>query len=330
VSAPRALIVGAGSLGTLYGACLARAGLDVQLLARPAHAEAIGAAGEVFVEEGEARWSARLRATADPAAVGPAELVVLLTQCQDGEAALASLRHVAGAVELAVSLQNGGATDGVLADWCGRERVLGGASMVGATLVAPGTVRHTLPGVTYVGELDGTVSPRAERLGGWLERGGLQVLVTDRVRSAEWSKLVNAAASMALTALPRVGLQTALADPLLSRCYAELVREGARVAERAGVQVGDWPGMVPVATLSALPLADGAALLQRRGQAIMAEGKARITSSMLRSVETGRPLEVDAVHGFLVAEAGRLGVDAPMLRLAHALLTAIDAQAREG
>ena len=230
----RVLIVGAGSLGTLYGAVLARACCEVQLLARPAHAEAIAAAGGVQVEDPAGHWTARLRATADPAAVEPADTVLLLTQVQDGPAALAPLEPAG--VRLAVSLQNGGGTERALEDWCGHDNVASATSMVGATLVAPGRVAHTAAGPTYLG-------PGAEALAARLESGGLETIVTERIRSAQWSKLVNAAATMTITALPRLPLHVAFTE--MSVAYVELVREGAAVARRSGVEPRTGRGWSP-------------------------------------------------------------------------------------
>jgi 2-dehydropantoate 2-reductase len=316
------LVVGAGSLGSLYGAALARAGGDVQLLARPAHAAAITAAGYVVVSQGAQEWRATLSATSDPAAVRPAETVLLLTQAQDSEAALGSVAHARDAVTLAVSLQNGGGTERSLQDWCGAARVAGGTSMVGATLLAPGRVAHTNPGLTFVGELDGSVSERTEDLGARLRAGGLECVVTDRVRSAEWSKLVHAAATMTVTALPRLPLHAALIDA--ATACAQLVREGGAVAAAAGVALDDWPGMLPVATMCAAGLDEATKLVAARGREFAAAGATAIKVSMLRSIETGRRLELGSVHGFLVAEADRLGVEVPRLRLAFDLLGAID------
>ena len=111
VSPDSVLIVGAGSLGTLYGACLSRAGCDVQLLARPAHAAAIADAGCVVVEDHGTEWRAALLATPEPGEVRPASIVLLVTQTQDSESALASIGHVRDDVAVAVSLQNGGGTE---------------------------------------------------------------------------------------------------------------------------------------------------------------------------------------------------------------------------
>ena len=323
--APRVLVVGAGALGTLYGAAMARAGADVQLLGRRAHAEAIEAAGGVTVEGFGPASHVALRAAWDAQAVEPAEIVIVMTKSHDTERALGMLDHVRAGVEVAVSFQNGVEKDALLAAWCGPERVVGGMSMVGATLATPGMVRHTLAGTTYVGELTGERSARVKRLAGLLERGGMPVVTTERIVSAEWSKLVHAAPTMTITALPRVPFHRALLDRSLASAYVESLREGAAVAAAAGVELDDWPGMFPVRTLAALSRAEAIAAVRERGRQMAAAGATDVRVSMLADIEAGRPLETGAVHGFLVRAAQRRGVDVPVTRAALDLFLALDA-----
>jgi 2-dehydropantoate 2-reductase len=323
--APRVLVVGAGALGSVYGAAMARAGADVQLLARRAHAEAIAAAGGVTVEGLGGTSLVPLRGIAEPAAAEPADVVVVMTKSHDTARALAGLDHVRAGVEVAVSFQNGVEKDALLAAWCGAERVVGGMSMVGATLSEPGTVAHTLDGTTYVGELGGGTSDRVRALAGLLERGGMPVVTTERIVSAEWSKLVHAAPTMTITALPRLSFHRALLDPSLASVYMDSLHEGAAVASAAGGELDDWPGMFPVRTLVGLAPERAVEAVHERGRQMEAAGATDVRVSMLADIEAGRPLEVGAVHGFLVQEAERLGVDVPVTRAALDLFLAIDA-----
>src|SRR5579884_930237 len=244
----RVLVVGAGALGTVYGAGLARSGVSVQLLARRAHAEAIQAAGAVEIRGVDETWHAELRADWRPERIEPADTVIVMTKSHDTAPALAELRHVVEAVEVAVSFQNGIEKDRLLAEWCGADRVVGGMSMVGATLDRPGTVNHTLPGTTYAGELPNGVSPRVQALAAALEAGGLRAVVTDQILSVEWSKLVHAGPSMTMTALPQLPFHRALQDSGMADLYVRLLREGAAVAAAGSdpVEFLDLPGMFPV------------------------------------------------------------------------------------
>lgn len=325
----RAVVVGAGALGTVYGAGLARAGASVQLLTRRPHAEAIQAAGGVDISDVDGGWHAPLTADWRPERIEPADTVIVMTKSHDTARALAALPHLAEAVEVAVSFQNGIEKDRLLARWCGSDRVIGGMSMVGATLDRPGSVSHTLRGTTYIGELPRGISPRINALGAALERGGLTAVVTDRILSVEWSKLVHAGPSMTITALPQLPFHQVLQDPDLADLYMRLLREGAAVAaaEPDPVPLEDLPGMFPVRTFLAVTHAEAVAMVQARGREMELAGATNVITSMLSDLQSGRRLELDAIHGFIVEEGDRLGVPVPYNRTCLELLRALDASA---
>lgn len=320
----RVLVVGAGSLGSVYGALLARSGLDVQLFAREAHARAIQSAGGIAVESGGESTVAPARAEWRPERIEPADVVVVLTKTPDTEAALSSLAHVRDGIRLAVSLQNGVAKDDVLGRWCGGDAVVGGTSMVGGTLRAPGAVVHTSAGVTVLGELSGGSSPRVDRFAALLESAGLPTVVSDDVRAVEWAKLVHAVPTMAVPALVRLPLHRCLIERPLAEVYVRLVREGVAVARATGVDVDDGPIGYPVREIAAAPDEQAVALVQEHGRRLERAGMTEIRVSMLQSIERGRRTEFDAVHGFLVREAERVGVPVPATRLCAQLLAGLD------
>lgn len=318
------LVAGAGSLGSVYGGLLARAGFDVQLLGREPHARAVQEQGGLRVESFGESFLAPCRAEWRPARIEPAEIVIVLTKTPDTEAALAPLGHVRDEILLAVSLQNGVQKDDVLSRWCGAERVVGGVSMVGATLVEPGLVRHTFRGATFVGELPEGTSPRIAAFGEMLAAGGLEAVVTDRVLSAEWSKLAQAVPPMSIAALTRLRFHELLLDPDLASLYAGLLRETVSVAAAAGVEVDDWPSMFPVRTIASLPHAEAVERVHAEGRRLERGGMTEVKISMLQSVERGRKLEVEAVQGFVSREGARLGVPVPAVDACYRLLAGMD------
>jgi 2-dehydropantoate 2-reductase len=302
------VIIGAGSLGSAYGAVLAKAGADVQLLAREAHARAITAAGGILLDDERVP----LRAEHRPERIEPVEIAILLTKGHDSQQALDTLPHLRERVRVAVSLQNGVLKDRVLADWCGAERVAGGASLVGATLLEPGAVRLTSPGITYFG-------PGAEPLPALLTSQGLEGVVTDDIEAVEWAKLVQAVAVMSITAPTGLVMHAALLDPALAELFVGLVREGTAVANASGVEIKDVRGLFPLQSIAEA----GTGLVQATGRALEERGATNVRVSMLEDVRRGRRLELDDVHGFLVAEGSRLGVEVPLIRERFAVLSEI-------
>ena len=181
----RVVVVGAGALGTVYGAGLARGGATVQLLARRPHAEAIRAAGGVEIRGVDGSWHAELDADWRPERIEPADTVIVMTKSHDTARALAELPQLVDGIEVAASFQNGIEKDRLLAEWCGKDRVVGGMSMVGATLERPGVVSHTLPGATYTGELPEETAPASRRSEPHCKTAGCAR--SSRRRSFRWS-----------------------------------------------------------------------------------------------------------------------------------------------
>lgn len=313
----RVLIAGAGSLGTVYGAYLARADHDVQLLCRGSHAAAVTARGGVRLRTLTGDFDASLRATADPAALEPVDTVVLLCKTPDTDGMLAGIRHLADGVETAVSLQNGMVGRAALQRWTAPDAVIGGVSMVGGTLTEPGVAEHTFAGPTFLG-------PGAADLAEALRAGGLEVVVTDQIDSVEWSKLVHASPSMAVTALTRLDFHLAFTLPELADVFLDLVLEGVGVADAVGVGVQDWPHLLPVRTLASASRAEALARVRAHGDRLVAAGMTNVRISMLQSVERGRRTEVDAIHGHLVRTAVAHDVAVPVTRTVHRLLAGLD------
>jgi 2-dehydropantoate 2-reductase len=322
--AERVLIIGAGSLGSVYGGLLARAGHDVQLLAREPHARAIEAAGGLRLESSGEELLVPLRADWRPGRIEPAEIAILLTKSLDTAGALAGLEHIRSGLRLAVSLQNSVEKDDLLRAWCGPGPVVGGVSMVGGTLVEPGYARHTFDRATVVGELPTGSSPRVERFAGLLRDAGLSGVVSQNVLGAEWAKVIHSAPVMALAVLTRMHLHELLLSPDLARIYVRLAREGATVAEAAGVELDDGPLDFPLRRIVSADDDEAVELVRNEGRRMETAGMTRIRVSMLQSVERGRRTEVETVHGFVVREAVRLGVPVPTSELFYSLLEAID------
>ena len=321
----RVLIVGAGSLGTVYGGFLARAGFRVEMLAREAHARAIQDASGVWIESEQTRWLAPVLADWRPSRLQPAEVLILCSKVPDSLEALAGLGHVRSSLRLAVSFQSGIEKDQLLADWCGQKTVVGGASQLGAVLAGPGLARQTTSGPTFLGELDGSMSPRIERFAGVLQSAGLEVIVTDQVLSVEWSKLALSVAGVTTQALTSRNNQEVLLTPELAGVYIQLIRETAAVAAAAGVAVEDWRGLLPVKTIVSTDHQAAVELLGSIGRDMVTRG---IIARRIPVLEMGRRMEADATLGFVVHEARRLGVPVPAVEFGYRLLTGINRHLR--
>jgi 2-dehydropantoate 2-reductase len=236
----RIAIVGAGGIGAIYGAALAKAGQDVTFVARGAHLRAMqenglrieGDRGETIVRPAQA--------TDDPATIaamgGTVDYALLCTKLWDVESAGAQLRPIVGHDTAVVALQNGVDAHERLMPILGSGAVMGGTAWVTGSIVSAGVVRQT---GTYFqmtfGEPGGGTSPRGERLRDICAAAGIEGVLSPDIRVPLWQKFLLLVPLANLNALTRVPLGTWRCDRELLGLFEDSLRETIAVGEAEGV-----------------------------------------------------------------------------------------------
>ena len=303
----RVLIVGAGAIGGVTAARLTRAGCDVTVLdAHVEHARLMSDPGLLFDELGvESRVVVSAVSSAD-ALVGPFDFALVFLKAPYIEVALTPLLE-RGLVEHYVSFGNGLVQQRVL-EVVGPERFMVGIVEWGATNLGPGHVRQTTVAPFVVGESDGTVTDRLERLARVLEHAG-DVKVSTDVYGQVWAKLLLNSTFSGLGAVSGMVYADVMREPHGHELAFALWTEGHGVATGLGVALDDVAGVhadrLVVRDESDVPGAEEA----------LAELMARLgptKASMLQDLERGAVTEVDVINGGVVLEASRLGLAAPL------------------
>jgi 2-dehydropantoate 2-reductase len=295
----RICVVGAGSIGSLFAAHLATVTDVLVLTRRREHAQALNEQG--LQVTGRHDFTARVTAGSDPRDLPDFDLGIVATKANGVEQAAESL---AGRFPNAtvMTVQNGlGAEEIVRAhgDW----PLISGVTFMSGTKHSDTHVEYILDTPTWIGPYGDTPFGRVEEVARLLVDSGLKAQALPDLRPAQWSKLIfNATVNgvSALTGLPHdehFAAEIEAGD--LGHLVHELVDEGKRVADAAGVELYDDPWEMNV-------------LATQRGSAHR--------PSMLEDVETGRPTEVESINGALVREAERLGLDVPLQRALYALV----------
>jgi len=304
----RILVAGAGALGSVFGGFLAAAGHDVTLLGRPAHMEAITAAG-LCVDGlfGERRVTG-LAVAVDAASLCPPYDAILVTvKSYDTVAMLGLVGPLLGASGCVISLQNGlGNLERVL-EAVGPARAVGGRVIFGAEIPAPGAARVTVCaepvaiGAVRLG--DGAADAHARTWSARLAAGGIPAEHTPDVHAHLWAKVFYNAALNPLGALAGVPYGALAADADARAIMDEVIDEGYAVARARGI--------VPT-----IPDVDG---YREAFYARLVPSTAHHRSSMLQDLERGRRTEIDAINGALWAFGRGAGVatpvNAPLTRL---------------
>lgn len=301
----RIVVVGAGAIGSYFGAVLAKAGASVNLIGRERHVQAINRDGLIFLTESRTERIA-LRATTDIAAVGAADLVLFCVKSLDtGQAARQMAPHL-GRDAVVLSLQNG--VDNVERIRLHvRNRVFPVLVYVGANIPAPGRVTHTAGNRIVIGELGkfraADSRDALERVVALFNAAGISTQISSDIESDLWTKLVMNAAYNVISALSGAQYGQMVAVPEVRAIMRAVVDEVAQVARAKGIRLPDDIADAAMAFAHTMPTT---------------------RSSMAQDFANGRPTEVDHLNGYIVREAEALGIVTPVNRTLTALMKLLE------
>jgi len=196
----RTYMIGAGAMGSVYGALLARAGFDVTLIdPREDHIDRVRREG-VVVEGVRGRHVIRVRAQTSAAGLDKAGFAIVFTDANATRDAAHTAAHLLEPDGFALTLQNGIGNVEALAAELGKDRVIAGVTMNSAALPEAGRAAYTNAGVTSIGELDGRVSARIEEVARMLNQAQIETRIVSDPMSEIWTKFVLNCAINPLTA----------------------------------------------------------------------------------------------------------------------------------
>ena len=222
---PSVAVVGAGALGSYYGAKLARLGLGVSFLARRDvhHLQQHGL--KIRCTEGDFDLKS-VSAFARPEEIGPVDLVIISIKTTANDTLQALVPSLLGPNTLVCTLQNGLGNEEFLASIADRDRILSGVCHVCVSRPEPGVALNMSGGNIRFSDLSGGDTPRARSLAALFEKAGLRCSVAPSVGSARWYKLVWNVPFNGLS-ITSGGIDTAkiLADPKLYRETLDLMQE---------------------------------------------------------------------------------------------------------
>ncbi len=315
------VIIGAGALGSIYAAYLARDRHQVSLVARGARAAALAKHG--LPVEGKDAFTARCDIVTQPEALRDADVLIVAVKTYDTEAALARLSGLR--IKSAFSVQNGVLKNRQLADVFGPEAVLGSISMVGGDVLPPdgdrpGAARYSVAGPTVIGEPSGGESARVQSLVAAFEHAGLKAQASPDITSAEWSKFVAWSGFSTVAVMTRQPTWRFMSDPDTALIAARVMRETANVAIKHGVKLQD-SGFSSQAFINGSE-ADAVKAAQAYGEKMHANAPG-FRQSILQDADRNRRLEVHETLDYTLTLAQQLGVATPTLDLCCRVLRVV-------
>jgi 2-dehydropantoate 2-reductase len=291
---PKVAVVGAGAIGGLFGGLLRQGGLDVTLIDRWSdHVDTINQRGLTMTGHG-GKQTIAITATTDAASVGPVDVVIIQTKAMHTIEAVQAARGLFGPNTVAISFQNGLGNEENIGSVIGIERVLGGLTAQGAIVTRPGIVHNYSDLPSYIGELEGCLSARAERIAEAFTAAGLETHASGELRKVMWKKYLANVALSAASGSTNLNSQQMMAIPELKAVCIGAMEEAALVAAAEGILLTDTEKQEILAPL------------------ISPEGTGASKSSLCADLLKERPTEIDTIAGAVVRLGREHGIATPI------------------
>ncbi|HEY1731656.1 MAG TPA: 2-dehydropantoate 2-reductase, partial [Terriglobales bacterium] len=301
----RILIVGAGAIGSLYAAHLARVAEVWVFARRGQHAASINDRG--IRVTGRNEFHTRLKATTEPRELPAFDFGIVATKASQTREAFAPVAHLfpCGAV---LSAQNGLGSEEVMAQLMPAGYVIRGTTFMSGTRFADDHVHYELNTPTWMGPFEPSSTPYAmvEELAALINQSGLKAEALPDARPAQWSKLIFNASVNSVSALtelphsPHFAAEAGFSD--LGHLLHQLIEEGKTVAAALGIELHEDPW-----TMNCI----GA--------------QTNHPPSMLYDIRHRQTTEVDYLGGAIAGQAARAGVQAPLHTALYRLIKALEA-----
>ena len=284
-------IVGPGAIGCLFAGFLAKANEEVWLLDRnPQRAERLKEEGIKI--EGLSNISVKINATTNPDEIGRTDLVIICVKSYDTEEALRSAKQLVGEKTAVMTLQNGIGNTQIMGDIVGQDRVIGGITSHGATLLGWGHIRNAGKGETIIGKTDAKALGQLEDVSAILNKAGFETKISKDIDAIIWSKLIINVGINVLTALTRLNNGRLIEYEGTKDIMRLAVFEAVKIAEAKGIKL-----------IYENPIEKVESVCKATGGNV---------SSMLQDVLNKKRTEIDFINGAIVKLGQSLDIPTPI------------------
>lgn len=314
----KVLIIGAGAIGSLIAARLARSGCDVSLLARDPSPAAVQRYDIRLIDD-SGDHIVPVRFVRENAQLGPQDLIILAVKAHSIAGALPQIVPILDPDTTILTAGNGvpwwffegqdeapsavGLTsvdpNGEIAKSLRQQPLVGCVLFPAAQMVAPGVVRHLSGNRIVIGN-PRSKDHQAAMVASLFDKAKFEAPVAPNIRAALWAKLVGNAAINPLSVITGATIKHIAEHPSLSQVLTSAMME----IDAVGASVEIAPMMTQPERLK------------------LAASVGDHKTSMLQDFEAGRPLEVSPLLGAVREIAQWKGVPTPVLDTIHHLVAA--------
>ena len=300
----KTMIVGPGAMGCLFAGLLTESGNEVWLLDKhPQRAKKLSQEGLHIEGIGGCRIVS-LKVTSNPHDIAVPDLVFVWVKAYDTLDAVKMIHPILTDHTQVISLQNGLGNLEAIAQTVNPDKIIGGITSHGATLIDIGHIRHAGKGDTIIGRMNRQIDNDLLKIANLLSEANIETKVSSDVESAIWSKLIINAAINPLTAITRLKNGQLLESDETRRLLDLVAEEAGKIVKLAGISIA-YPDI-------------------KSKVYDVCEATAQNTSSMLQDILRGRRTEIDAINGAIVEKAKDLNIDAPVNEMLTCLVKMLE------
>ncbi len=246
----------------------------------------------IILEGISGNLQAQVKITVDPKEIGLADVIIICVKSYDTKEAIMRAKSIVGENTEVLTLQNGIGNVEIIGEVVGSEKVIGGVTNEGATLLGIGSIKHAGRGETVIGRIDGKIPVQMRSIREIFNKVGFETRISRDIKGLLWSKLIINAGINALTAITGLNNGRLVEFEGTRKILREAVTEAVKIAKRKRIKlIYDDP----------LAKVEG-----------VCEATAANVSSMLQDVLRKKRTEIDFINGVIVRQAQELGIPAPV------------------
>lgn len=306
----RTAIYGAGSLGTILGAYIAKNGGNIELINRnKAHIEALQKNGAKVT--GTVNFTQKVTAYTPDAMSGKYDIIFLMTKQQQNREVVTYIKDFLADDGVIVTLQNG-IPELLISEIVGEQRVLGCTVAWGATMQEPGVCELTSSPDSLsfsIGSLSAKTNHHLENVKDLLQMMGT-VEIDSNFIGSRWSKLLINSAFSGMSAVLGCTFGEAAKNRASRRIVQALIKECIDVCAAGNIKIE------PVQGKDIVKLLDYKNRIKKSISLfiipIAIRKHAKLKASMLQDLEKNKKTEVDAINGIASTFGRKVGVPTPM------------------
>src|SRR5262245_2520362 len=309
-------VFGAGAIGGLTAAWLARSGHDVSVVARGAQLEAIRRHGVRITSKGKTE-AVQVKADGEPAKFGAQDYVLVTVKAQSLTGVAATIDPLLGKDTSIVTAMNGVPwwffhrmkngerlesldPGGVLSRAMPTERIVGCVIHLAASTPEPGVISHNMGSKLILGEPGGKNTARTARIAEALGGAGFETVVSDAIEKEFWVKLIGNVSFNPVSALTVSTADHLIENREVKAYMVEIMREVLAIGRAVGIDANIDP----------------------EARIDMARVLGPFKTSMLQDLEAGKRLEIDGLLTGTLEIARKAGVRAPFTESLFGLIRA--------